>query len=116
MKSDGVVRGLERPERPEEPDGEHLRARPVVRAGRCGDRARDGEHDAGRDDEHDERPALAQIVGQDEPEGARVEHGGERDRGGEPAAGHGSSGRTAAPLRSAFEMKPRAPLVEISPL
>ena len=41
---------------------------------------------------------------------------GERHEGGEPPAGHGSSERTAAPLRSAFEMKPRAPLEAISPL
>ena len=111
-----VVRGLERPERPEEPDGEHLPARPVVRPPTGGDRPRDGEDDAGGDDEHDERLALAQRVGEDEPERAGVEHGRERHEGGEPPAGHGSSERTAAPLRSAFEMKPRAPLEAISPL
>ena len=50
-EEDGVVGRLEGAERPDEPDGEHLRAGPVVGPVRRGDRARDGEHDARRDDE-----------------------------------------------------------------
>ena len=115
-EEDGVVRCLEGAERPDEADGEHLRAGPVVRPVRRGDRAGDREHDARRGDEQDERLPLGQVVGQDEPEGDRVQDCCEPDRGGQPAARHGSSRRTAEPLSSAFEMKPRAPLVEISPL
>ena len=112
----GVIGCLERAERPDEADGEHLRARSVVRSVGCGDRAGDGEHHARRGDEHDERPPLGQVVGEHEPEGDGVQNRSKPDRGGQPAARHGSSRRTAEPLSSAFEMKPRAPLVEISPL
>jgi hypothetical protein len=111
-----VLRGLEGSERPEEPDREHLPAGPVVWPAPGRDRARDGEHGTCRHHQHDERLPLAEGVGEHEPECARVEHGGERREGGEPPPAHGSSERTAAPLRSAFEMKPRAPLEAISPL
>ena len=97
------------------PDRQHLRARRVVGAVGRRDRARDGEDQARRDDHHDERSAVAEIVGEHEREGARVEDGAEADGGREPSPGHLSSDRTAVPESSAFAMKPRARLLRIRP-
>ena len=52
------VRRLERSERPEEPDDEHLRAGPVRRSTRGGDRPRDGEDEPGDEDEREEVERL----------------------------------------------------------
>ena len=114
-EGDRPVGGLQGAEGPEQPDGEHLRARSVVHPAGGRDRARDREDEPRGDDEHDERPPVAEVVREDEREGRRVQDGAQRDGGREPAAGHLSSKRTAEPESSAFAMKPRARLLRMRP-
>ena len=111
-----AARELQRAERPEKPDGEHLGPRAVVRPAQSRHHARHRE-DQPRDGDHrDQRPRLAEVRRHDEVQRDAVQRHAEPDCGGEPAAGHRSRKRTAAPVSSALAMNPRAPLVRIRPL
>jgi hypothetical protein len=110
------VRQLERPDRPEQPDREHLGARPVLRAGRRGERAGNREAETGEHRDHDFEARVLEVAGDDEHDRARIEKRAETDGRDEPAAAHRSSERMAEPESSAFEMNPRAPLERIIPL
>ena len=111
-----AVRELQRPERPEEADREHLGTRAVVGPAQSGHHARHREDEPRDRDHRDQRPRLAEVRRHHEVQRAGVQRRAEPDCGGEPAAGHRSRKRTAAPVSSALAMNPRAPLVRIRPL
>ena len=98
-----------------EPDGEHLGARPVLRARGSGEGAGDREAQPGEDCDDDDEPRVLVIACDEEDGCARVEEHAEGDGGDEPAAAHRRSERIAEPDSSAFEMNPRAPLPRIIP-
>ena len=113
---EGPLGELEGAHRPEEPDREHLGTGSVVGPLERGDRAHDGEDEARDGDHRDQRAGLPELGGRNEVDRAAVEHRAQADGGGQAASGHRRSRRTAAPVSSAFAMKPRAPLAPIRPL
>ena len=113
----GSLRRLERAERPEKPDRQHLGARAVAGPAMAAIAPETVKiTPAATTSTNSAERRARESSPSDQRERARVEQRAGRDGGGEPAAGHGSSERTAAPDRSAFAMNPRAPLEEIRPL
>ncbi len=112
----GRLGELERADRPQEPDREHLGPGAVVGALEGGDRPGCREDEPRDGDHRDEGPRLTEVRGRDEIDGAGVEHDAEGDCSREPASGHRRRKRTAVPVSSALAMKPRAPLERIRPL
>ena len=106
-----VVGHGERAEEPEVADGSQQQARPVVGPPPERDQAAQGERQPDRHGEADRRGlALLVVAGENEPGRRRRERERQRGTGDERAASHASNAETAFPERSAFAMKPRAPL------